>query len=300
MAATKNKGLGKGLGALLGSETIPNNEGRTVLDLNVQDVSPNENQPRKHFDREKLKELAASIQENGVIQPIIVSKVGVGYQIVAGERRWRAARLANAKTIPAIVKELTDLEILQQALIENVQRQDLNAIETGEALQRLMDEHGMTQEKLSAVVGMSRSALANTLRLQQLTAKVKKYVISEELSPGHARALLALPEKKTQDELAAWIVEKELSVRETERLVKKTLEAPVAVEIDSSAEEDDAYTLSIQTVEETLTRNLGTKVRLRDNREKKKGQIVIDYYSLDDLERIMDILGAEDESYDRM
>lgn len=300
MAATKNKGLGKGLGALLGSETIPNNEGRTVLDLNIQDVSPNENQPRKHFDREKLKELAASIQENGVIQPIIVSKVGAGYQIVAGERRWRAARLANAKTIPAIVKELTDLEILQQALIENVQRQDLNAIETGEALQRLMDEHGMTQEKLSAVVGMSRSALANTLRLQQLTAKVKKYVISEELSPGHARALLALPEKKTQDELAAWIVEKELSVRETERLVKKTLEAPVAVEIDSSAEEDDAYTLSIQTVEETLTRNLGTKVRLRDNREKKKGQIVIDYYSLDDLERIMDILGAEDESYDRM
>ena len=300
MAATKNKGLGKGLGALLGSETIPNNEGRTVLDLNVQDVSPNENQPRKHFDREKLKELAASIQENGVIQPIIVSKVGAGYQIVAGERRWRAARLANAKTIPAIVKELTDLEILQQALIENVQRQDLNAIETGEALQRLMDEHGMTQEKLSAVVGMSRSALANTLRLQQLTAKVKRYVISEELSPGHARALLALPEKKTQDELAAWIVEKELSVRETERLVKKTLEAPVAVEIDSSAEEDDAYTLSIQTVEETLTRNLGTKVRLRDNREKKKGQIVIDYYSLDDLERIMDILGAEDESYDRM
>lgn len=300
MAATKNKGLGKGLGALLGSETIPNNEGRTVLDLNVQDVSPNENQPRKHFDREKLKELAASIQENGVIQPIIVSKVGAGYQIVAGERRWRAARLANAKTIPAIVKELTDLEILQQALIENVQRQDLNAIETGEALQRLMDEHGMTQEKLSAVVGMSRSALANTLRLQQLTAKVKRYVISEELSPGHARALLALPEKKTQDELAAWIVEKELSVRETERLVKKALEAPVSEEIDSSAEENDAYTLSIQTVEETLTRNLGTKVRLRDNREKKKGQIVIDYYSLDDLERIMDILGAEDESYDRM
>lgn len=288
MAAVKNKGLGKGLGALLGNETIPNNAGRTILDLNIQDVSPNENQPRKHFDKEKLKELADSILENGVIQPIIVTRVANSYQIVAGERRWRAARLANVKTIPAIVKELSDLEILQQALIENVQRQDLNAIETGEALSRLMSEHQMTQERLSTTVGMSRSAVANTLRLLNLSSKLKKLVISEELSQGHARALLALPEKAKQDEVADLIVAKGLSVRDTERLVKKLLEVPLDKTSVKESSVDEAYQLSIKSVEEELTRSLGTKVSLKDN--KKKGQIVIEYYSLDDLDRIMDVM----------
>lgn len=288
MAVTKNKGLGKGLGALLGNEIIPNNQGRTILDLNIQDVSPNENQPRKYFDKEKLRELADSILENGVIQPIIVTRVANSYQIVAGERRWRAARLANVKTIPAIVKELSDVEILQQALIENVQRQDLNPIETSEALSRLMSEHNMTQEKLSTTVGMSRSAVANTLRLQNLTTKLKRYVISEEISQGHARALLALSDKKNQEELAELIVAKGLSVRDTERLVKKLLEVPVPKPIAQETAVDEAYQLSIKTVEEELTRSLGTKVSLKD--KQKKGQIVIEYYSLDDLERIMDLM----------
>ncbi len=288
MAVTKNKGLGKGLGALLGNEIIPNNQGRTILDLNIQDVSPNENQPRKHFDKEKLRELADSILENGVIQPIIVTRVANSYQIVAGERRWRAARLANVKTIPAIVKELSDVEILQQALIENVQRQDLNPIETSEALSRLMSEHNMTQEKLSTTVGMSRSAVANTLRLQNLTTKLKRYVISEEISQGHARALLALSDKKNQEELAELIVAKGLSVRDTERLVKKLLEVPAPKPLVQETAVDEAYQLSIKTVEEELTRSLGTKVSLKD--KQKKGQIVIEYYSLDDLERIMDLM----------
>lgn len=288
MAVAKNKGLGKGLGALLGTEVIPDNEGRTILDLNIQDVSPNEDQPRKHFDKEKLRELADSIAKNGIIQPIIVTRSGNSYQIVAGERRWRAARLANIKTIPAIVKELSDVEILQQALIENLQRQDLNPIETSEALSRLMSDHNMTQEKLSEAVGMSRSAVANTLRLQNLPTKVKKYVISEELSQGHARALLALPEKKKQEEIADLIVKKGLSVRDCERLVKKLLEVPEKKPETPETPVDEAYQLSIKTVEEELTRCLGTKVSLKD--KKKKGQIVIEYYSLDDLERILDLM----------
>lgn len=288
MSAARNKGLGKGLGALLGNETIPDNEGRTILNLNISDVSPNENQPRKHFDKERLQELSASVQANGVIQPIIVTKSQSGYQIVAGERRWRAARLAGLKTIPAIVKELSDLEVLQHALIENVQRQDLNAIETAEALSNLMTEHQMTQEKLSSTVGMSRSALANTLRLLNLPAKIKKMVISEEISQGHARTLLALETKKEQEAAAEQVVLRDLSVRDTERLVKRMLDAKSQTVPEEEKPVDEAYELSIRTVEEELTRRLGTKVSLKD--KNKKGQIVIEYYSLDDLDRIMDVM----------
>lgn len=288
MAAAKKQGLGKGLGALLGNEAIPDNESRTILDLNIQDVSPNDGQPRKYFDKEHLQGLADSITDNGVIQPIIVTKAQSGYQIVAGERRWRAAKLAGLKTIPAIVKELSNIQILQQALIENVQRQDLNPIETAEALSRLMSEYNMTQEQLSASVGMSRSTVANTLRLLNLSTKVKKMVISEQLSQGHARALLALADKASQEATADKIVEHELSVRDTEKLVKRLLEPKAEVAPSAPAAVDEAYQLSIKTVEDELTRVLGTKVSLKD--KKKKGQIVIEYYSLDDLERIMDLM----------
>lgn len=292
MAVSKQKGLGKGLGALLGSETIPDNEGRTILDLSIQDISPNEHQPRKYFDKESLKELANSIKENGVIQPIIVTKTGQTYQIVAGERRWRAARLAGLTVVPAIVKELSNLEILQQALIENVQRQDLNPIETAEALDRLMTEHDMTQEKLSLTVGMSRSALANMLRLLNLSPKVKKFVVSGQLSQGHARAILALGDKKAQDGAADLVVDKDLSVRETEKLVKRLLTEDKVVEKKADTD-DEAYQLSIKSLEEKLTRGLGTKVSLKD--KQKKGEIVIEYYSLDDLDRILDLLKIENE-----
>lgn len=288
MAAAKKQGLGKGLGALLGNEAIPDNESRTILDLNIQDVTPNDGQPRKYFDKEHLQGLANSITDNGVIQPIIVTKAQSGYQIVAGERRWRAAKLAGLKTIPAIVKELSNIQILQQALIENVQRQDLNPIETAEALSRLMSEYNMTQEQLSASVGMSRSTVANTLRLLNLSTKVKKMVISEQLSQGHARALLALADIASQEATADKIVEHELSVRDTEKLVKRLLEPKAEVTPSAPAAVDEAYQLSIKTVEDELTRVLGTKVSLKD--KKKKGQIVIEYYSLDDLERIMDLM----------
>lgn len=288
MAAAKNKGLGKGLGALLGNEAIPDNGSRTILDLSIQDVAPNDKQPRKYFDKERLQELSNSILDNGVIQPIIVTKEQSGYQIVAGERRWRAAKLAGLKTIPAIVKELSDIEILQQALIENVQRQDLNPVETAEALNRLMTEHNMTQEELSLSVGMSRSNVANTLRLLNLSTNVKKMLISEAITQGHARALLAIGDKDGQEALAEKIVELELSVRETEKLVKRVLEPKAETSPEESQSVDEAYQLSIKTVEDELTRVLGTKVSLKD--KKKKGQIVIEYYSLDDLERIMDLM----------
>lgn len=288
MTAAKNKGLGRGLGALLGNEAIPDNESRTILDLSIHDVAPNDNQPRKYFDKDRLQGLSNSIQDNGVIQPIIVTKEQSGYQIVAGERRWRAAKLAGLKTIPAIVKELSNVEILQQALIENVQRQDLNPIETAEALSRLMSEHNMTQEKLSTTVGMSRSNVANTLRLLNLSSKVKKMIIADQLSQGHARSLLALPDKATQEAMADKIVELDLSVRDTEKLVKKLLEPKVELSSPEQVPVDEAYQLSIKTVEDELTRVLGTKVSLKD--KKKKGQIVIEYYSLDDLERIMELM----------
>lgn len=288
MTAAKNKGLGRGLGALLGNEAIPDNESRTILDLSIHDVAPNDNQPRKYFDKDRLQGLSNSIQDNGIIQPIIVTKEQSGYQIVAGERRWRAAKLAGLKTIPAIVKELSNVEILQQALIENVQRQDLNPIETAEALSRLMSEHNMTQEKLSTTVGMSRSNVANTLRLLNLSSKVKKMIIADQLSQGHARSLLALPDKATQEAMADKIVELDLSVRDTEKLVKKLLEPKVELSSPEQVPVDEAYQLSIKTVEDELTRVLGTKVSLKD--KKKKGQIVIEYYSLDDLERIMELM----------
>ncbi|NJP41345.1 ParB/RepB/Spo0J family partition protein, partial [Oscillospiraceae bacterium HV4-5-C5C] len=201
-AATKGKGLGRGLGALMGEQTISALDSHAIHELDINDVSPNQSQPRKDFNPERLQELADSIKENGVIQPIIVTQQHGTYLIVAGERRWRAARLAGLKKIPAIVRELSNAQILQQALIENLQRQDLNPIETAEALKKLADDYHMTQEKLSTTVGMSRPALANTLRLLNLPPKIRQMLVEELLTQGHARALLALPDWEQQEKYA--------------------------------------------------------------------------------------------------
>lgn len=287
MAVKKTKALGKGLNALLAKETIPGNEGRTVLELSIHDINPNESQPRKYFDDVKLRELADSIKENGVLQPIIVTKSGENYSIVAGERRWRAARLAGLKTIPAIVRELSEKEALQQALIENIQRQDLNALEEADALDRLMKEYAMTQEALARVVGRSRPAVANSLRLLKLSDKVQKLLRSEAISAGHARALLALPEATQQEVLAEQIISQEMSVRETEKTINRILNPKNPRRRE---EIPTAYQLSIKKVEEELTAYLGTKVSLKDRRN--KGSILIEYYSAEDLERILELLKA--------
>ena len=247
----KNKfsGLGRGLGALLNNEatnsllreTDNQNESSSyktnddniqrkeslfeknkVYNVNINFVMPNENQPRKFFDKIKLEELANSIKNNGIIQPILVTKVAKDkYKIIAGERRWRAARLLGLKEVPILIRELTESEVLEQALIENIQRQDLNAIEEAEALTRLMDEHKLTQEEVSARVGKSRSSIANTLRLLSLPQSVQSLVIQDDLSAGHARALVAIKNEELQLSLAEEAINKDLSVRDIEKKIKK-------------------------------------------------------------------------------
>lgn len=284
MSASVSKGLGKGLGALLNTSELINEEIKgSIVELKINDIAPNADQPRKQFDQEKLQELAASIRENGVIQPIIVCRAEKGYKIVAGERRWRASRLAGLNVVPAIVRELTNLQVLQHALIENIQRQDLNPLEEALALEKLISDHAMTQESLATVVGRSRPAIANTLRLLNLPESIRHHVMNEELTAGHARALLGLPNEEAQVKAANLIMTKELNVRETEKLVKR-LQAPQK----TPKPLDEAYKLSVKEVERTLTSDLGTKVRLKDRNG--KGSIVIDYYSNEDLERILSLL----------
>jgi len=284
MSGASNKGLGRGLGALLTNTEMINEEIKgSIVELKINDIAPNADQPRKQFDQDKLQELAASIRENGVIQPIIVCKAEKGYKIVAGERRWRASRMAGLTVVPAIVRDLTNLQVLQHALIENIQRQDLNPLEEALALDKLITDHEMTQESLAKVVGRSRPAIANTLRLLNLPDSIRHHLMNEELTAGHARALLALPEEEIQVKAANLIISKSLNVRETEKLVKK-LQSPTR-QVKTI---DEAYLLSVREVERELTSNLGTKVRLKDRNG--KGSIVIDYFSNDDLNRILSLL----------
>lgn len=287
------KGLGKGLGALLSVEGIPEQSMDSVVELKINDIHPNTEQPRKSFNEDGLRELADSIVENGVIQPIIVAKRGTGYRIVAGERRWRAARIAELSVIPSIVRELSDLQTMEQALIENIQREDLNPLEEAYAMDRLMKEHALTQEQLSKKLGKSRPAIANTIRLLSIDPSLMDYIRNGDLSAGHARALLALPNGEEQRKAADVVMTKELSVRETEEYVKKLLspkpeKPPVDTELSAEAE---AIAISAKEVERRLTKHFGTKVKLKlKDRNSGKGTLVIDYFSYDDLQRLLEII----------
>jgi len=289
-----SKGLGKGLGALLSVEGIPEQLKDSVVELKITDINPNGEQPRKRFDEESLQELASSITENGVIQPIIVVKKGTGYRIVAGERRWRASRLAGLTVIPAIVRDLTDLQTMEQALIENIQRQDLNPLEEAYAMDRLMKEHGLTQEQLSKKLGKSRPAIANTVRLMAIDESLQDYIRNGDLTAGHARALLALPSLEEQKKAADVILNKELSVRETEEYVRRIL-MPKPEKAKDSPElnkNSAAIALSAKDVERKLTKYFGTKVKLKvKDQIKGKGSLVIEYFSYDDLDRVLEIIG---------
>jgi ParB family chromosome partitioning protein len=283
-----HRGLGKGLGALLSTDGIPESPRDSVINLKINDVSPNADQPRKAFDEVKLNELAESIKANGIIMPIIVRKEGLGYKIVAGERRWRAAKIAGLAMIPAIVRELTDLQVMQQALIENIQRQDLNPIEEANALDRLIKEHRLTQEKLSSIVGKSRPAIANSLRLLSLPESILNLVTSEEISAGHARALLSIPDEALQIKSAMLIAEKQYSVRETENLVKHLL-----LPKKEKSAPSPQHISSIKDFETQLAKLLSTKVKLKDRN--KKGSIVIEYYSYEDLDRLYEIMSGKNK-----
>lgn len=289
-----SKGLGKGLGALLSVEGIPEQLKDSVVELKITDINPNGDQPRKRFDEESLQELASSIYENGVIQPIIVVKKGTGYHIVAGERRWRASRLAGLTVIPAIVRDLTDLQTMEQALIENIQRQDLNPLEEAYAMDRLMKEHGLTQEQLSKKLGKSRPAIANTVRLIAIDESLQDFIRNGDLTAGHARALLALPSVEEQKKAADVIMNKDLSVRETEEYVRRLLMPKPEKEKDNAGLDKNsiAVALSTRDVERKLTKHFGTKVKLKvKDQIKGKGSLVIEYFSYDDLDRVLEILG---------
>jgi ParB family chromosome partitioning protein len=276
------KGLGKGLGALLDSENIL--DGSSALsELRINDIIPNTGQPRKRFDQDKLKGLAESIKKHGVVQPIIVKRESDGYSIVAGERRWRAARIAGLKTIPAIVKDMSSLEIMETALVENIQREDLNPIEEAEAYQKLINEHGLTQENISNLVGKSRAYIANSVRLLSLSEKVRDMIVEELLTPGHARTLITIDDEEKQNDLASYIAEKQLSVRETEEYVKKQNNKK-----DKIKRKPNINDPSILEIEEKLKSFLGTKVNLQHH--KNKGKIIIEYYSNDEFERIVELL----------
>lgn len=272
------KGLGKGLGALLGTEEVGNNG---VMEVKVTDIEPNTNQPRKTFDDEKLAALAESIKQHGVVQPLIVQQDGDTYRIVAGERRWRAARLAGLDTVPVIVRDLTDRQVMEVALIENLQREDLNPIEEAEAYEKLITEHGMTQEEVALVVGKSRPAITNSIRLLSLNDEIKSRIISGEISSGHARALLSLDDEKLRLKAMQEIIEKGLSVRETERLIKQ-LSTPRK---QKSVKIPDA---EYQAIEERFREVFGTKVRIMNS--KKSGKILIEYYSPEELDRIISLV----------
>lgn len=267
--------LGKGLEAL-----IPD-KGENILQIDIERIIPGKQQPRKVFRETSLQELAASIRERGVLQPIIVSRTGDGsFNLIAGERRWRAATLAGLKKIPALVKNVASKDSLEIALIENIQREDLNPIETAEAFERLMQEFKMTQEELSDKVGKERATVANYLRLLKLPDEIKDMLYSGSLAMGHAKALLAIEGRMNQIEAARLIIKKGLSVREAEALPKK-VSKPKQVVYNKDPQ--------IKSLEEKLIRHLGTKVRvLQKNR--KKGRIEIEYYSLEEFDRLLDIL----------
>lgn len=279
------KGLGKGLGALIATDNEDSNENLGVRELKINDIEPNINQPRKYFNDEKLLELADSIKQHGVVQPIIVRKENDTYKIVAGERRWRAARLAGINTVPVIIKELTNKQIMEIAIIENIQREDLNPIEEAEAYERLLVEYNMTQEEVSNVVGKSRSAVANSIRLNSLSETIKAYLVQGDLTSGHARALLSLEIEENRQKIAEEIIERKLNVRETENLVKQFLNNNEKKKVTNSEKEEDK--IELIEIENKLKEILGTKVKLTNNNN--KGKIMIEYYSKDELDRLLEI-----------
>ena len=277
----KKFGLGKGLGALIPEEDI-SSENNGVMKIEMNLIKANENQPRKNFDDEKIKQLAESIKEHGVVQPIVIKKEGNTYSIVAGERRWRAAKSIGLKEIPSVIMELTDKQVLEISLIENIQREDLNPIEEAIAYKKLIDEFNLTQEVLSKRIGKSRTAVTNCLRLLNLDERVQEYLIGGIISEGHGRTLLAVIDKEVQYILAQQIIDEGLNVRDTEKLIKGLGKEKKE---KNSKSKDNIYYIDVK---DKLEDYFGTKVSLINKRN--KGKIEIEYYSEDDLQRILDIL----------
>ena len=298
--AVKKKGLGaKGLGlnALINTEMeeIKASKKETkkaeeaVLELDLDMIEPNRKQPRKYFDETALEELAASLKAYGMIQPIVVKKSGEYYEIIAGERRWRAAKIAGLTKVPVVIKKWEEGEAFEAALVENLQREDLNPMEEAESYQRLQEEFGLSQEKIAEKVGKSRSAITNSLRLLQLDSRVRTLVVENKVTAGHARTLLPVTDGDDQFELAEMIIDEGLSVRAVEALVKSYLakaEKPAEKEEELSKADEREY----RAIEDDLKSFFSTKVKLKPLGKRNKGKIEIEYYSEEDLERLLALL----------
>lgn len=287
--AARKRGLGQGLNALISDELeekIVEQNKHGVLKIDINKVEPNPDQPRKAFDDDALEDLADSIKQFGIIQPLLVADRKSHYEIIAGERRWRAAKRAGLKVVPVIIKKLTPEVVLEVSLIENIQRENLNAIEEAIAYQRLMDEFDLKQDEIAEKVSKSRSAIANTLRLLNLAEAVRQMVIDEMISSGHARTLLSITDKTLQVDIANRVFDEKLSVRETEKLVKSVL-----VPSKEKSKENKAKVLDpvYKQLEEEMKKILGTKVSIRKKNE-KVGKIEIEYYSKEELDRVLELL----------
>ncbi len=301
------KGLGKGLGAIFGEDVVKENKEETekkakaeakaaeemdekgrILMLKLDLVQPNKEQPRKTFDEEKINELAESIKNYGVLQPLLVQKNDSFYEIIAGERRWRAAKAAGLKEVPAVLKEYSKQEAMEISLIENVQRADLNPIEEALGYRQLIDEFGLTQEEIAVRVAKSRTAITNTMRLLKLDEQIQNMLVQGVITSGLARALLSLEDTQMQLKAAKEILDKKLSVRETERLVKR-LQKEASGEKKEEKKKDETLALIYQDLEDRMKSVMGTKVSIH-NKDKNKGRIEIEYYSEAELERIVEMI----------
>lgn len=291
--SAKKRGLGKGLDIMIPErisekKVEPEKNVSRETFLSIHEIEPNKDQPRKNFDEEALNELAKSIKQHGVIQPLLVQKKDKCYEIIAGERRWRASRLAGLKEVPVIIKDYSPQELVEVSLIENIQREDLNPIEEGLAYQRLIKEFNLKQDELAERVSKSRTAITNSMRLLKLDERVQQMLIDDLISSGHARALLSLEDGNLQHDTAIKVNEGRLSVRDTEKLVKKIIKGEPQKEIAANDDLDLVY----NAIEERLKNIIGTKVSIH-RRQDNKGKIEIEYYSDEDLERIIEIIDSQ-------
>lgn len=293
--AVSKKGLGKGLDSMIPDRIEKTKTDEVITDkldvsretlIPINEIEPNKKQPRKHFDEDSLQELADSIKQHGVIQPLIVQKKDKYFEIIAGERRWRAAKLAGLKVIPVIVKNYSSQEIVEIALIENIQREDLNPIEEALAYQNLIKEFNLKQDEVAEKVSKSRTAITNTMRLLKLDSRVQQMLIDDMISGGHARALLAIEDEELQYQVAMRVFDGKLSVRETEKLVKKIIKEAEVVkeEVAISTENLAVY----KDLEEKIKKIMGTKVSIK-RKDNDNGRIEIEYYSVEELERILEL-----------
>ncbi|MEE1341428.1 MAG: ParB/RepB/Spo0J family partition protein [Lachnospiraceae bacterium] len=297
--ATK-KGLGKGLDTLIPQkidkkseiekkETKEEKENLVEATLKITEVEPNREQPRKKFDEDALIELSESIKQFGILQPLLVQKRDDYYEIIAGERRWRAARMANLKEVPVLIRNYTEKEILEIALIENLQRENLNAIEEAKAYKKLMEEFNMKQDEVAERVSKSRTAVTNSMRLLKLDEKVQQMLIDEMISSGHARALIPIEDKELQYTIALKIFDEKLSVRETEKLIKTLQTEPIKVEKEDKKVPTNDFIY--RDLENKMKEIVGSKVTIK-NKDDQKGKIEIEYYSQEELERIISHIHA--------